>query len=132
MRWDAESEPIILLDRKDNPDYVKEKKYAMNNIEIIKDLKKRLVQRFGDNIKDVILFGSQLQDDRPGSDYDILILFKEKTSWEAEREISDICYEIDLEYGIITDTHVLSDDELNSPRGRQPVYINAMSNGLHT
>jgi len=34
-----------------------------------------------------------------------------------------------LKYNIITDTHILGEDELNTPRGRQPVYINAINQG---
>lgn len=103
----------------------------MNNIEIIRDLKDKLRAVFGSNIIDIVLFGSRLSENNNESDYDILILLKEKPAWEIERQISDVCYEIDLKYGIITDTHILSEEELNSPRGRQPVFVNAISTGLH-
>ncbi len=86
----------------------------------------------GDNLKDIILFGSQLSDDtRNDSDYDILIIVKNKADWKLERKISDICYEIDLKYNIITDTHILSENELNTPRGRQPIFLNAINQGHH-
>lgn len=103
----------------------------MNNSEILHDLKNLLVARFGGNIDDVILFGSQLTERKVESDYDILIIVKDRYDWKLERQISDICYEIDLKYGIITDTHVLCRDDLDSPRGKQPVFENAISNGLH-
>ncbi|HPS56883.1 MAG TPA: nucleotidyltransferase domain-containing protein [Spirochaetota bacterium] len=103
----------------------------MNNTEILTDLKKKLIKRFGTDVQDVILYGSQLSGSNSESDYDILILLKSKPDWQIEREISDICYEIDLEYGIITDVHILGSDELDSPRGRQPVFVNAISGGLH-
>lgn len=86
----------------------------------------------GDNLKDIILFGSQLSDDTwNDSDYDILIIVKDKADWKLERKISDICYEIDLKYNIITDTHILSENELNTPRGRQPIFLNAINQGYH-
>ncbi|PKP41966.1 MAG: nucleotidyltransferase domain-containing protein [Bacteroidetes bacterium HGW-Bacteroidetes-12] len=101
-------------------------------IKILIDLKKSLSKRFNEDLKDVVLFGSQLtEDNSKDSDYDILIIVKRKTNWELEREISDICYDIDLKYGILTDTHVLGESELNSPRGKQPIFINAISNGYH-
>ena len=101
-------------------------------IKILIDLKRSLFERFNEDLKDVVLFGSQLTDDHSkDSDYDILIIIKKRTNWELEREISDICYDIDLKYGILTDTHVLSESELNSPRGKQPIFINAISNGYH-
>ena len=103
-----------------------------NKDKILKDLKGVLSLRFKDNLKDLILFGSQLSELATGdSDYDILIILKNATDWRIEREISDLCYEIDLKYGIITDTHILSEDELDSPRGKQPIFINAISKGYH-
>jgi len=70
-------------------------------------------------------------DTTSNSDYDILIVVKNRTDWKLERQISDICYEIDLKYNIITDTHILSEDELNKPRGRQPIFVNAINKGYH-
>jgi hypothetical protein len=64
------------------------------------------------------------------SDYDILIVLKHKPDWVPEREISDICYEIDLKYNIITDTLIISEPELKNLRGKQPVFVNALENGL--
>lgn len=103
----------------------------MNNTEILLDLKEKLVKRFGTDVHDVILFGSQLSGGTSNSDYDILIILKSIPDWHVEREISDICYDIDLKYGIITDTHILGCKEIGLPRGRQPVFVNAISHGLH-
>jgi len=101
-------------------------------IKILTDLKISLSERFKDKLSELILFGSQLTDGvSKDSDYDILIILKQKADWKLEREISDICYGIDLKYGILTDTHVLSESELNSPRGRQPIFINALSKGYY-
>ena len=100
--------------------------------EILKELKGLLFQKYKEEIKDVILFGSKLSGKADiDSDYDILILLKRPKNWRLEREISDICYEIDLKYGILTDTHILSEDELEKPRGKQPIFINAISHGFH-
>ncbi len=101
-------------------------------INILMDLKSSLSERFKDRLSNLILFGSQLTDNTSKeSDYDILIILKQKADWKTEREISDICYDIDLKYEILTDIHVLSESELNSPRGRQPIFINALSNGYY-
>lgn len=101
-------------------------------IQILTDLKFSLLDRLRDNLIDVVLFGSQLSDkSRHDSDYDILILVKNKTDWKLEREISDICYEIDLKYDILTDTHILSEADLETPRGRQPIFVNAINQGFH-
>ena len=99
---------------------------------ILYDLKSIISSRFRDNLKDLILFGSQLSGNtNQGSDYDILIVLKQKPDWKTEREISDLCYEIDLKYGIITDTHILSEDDLGSLRGKQPIFVNALNKGIY-
>ena len=99
---------------------------------IIKDLKTRLSNHLKDNLIDVILFGSQLTGKNSNdSDYDILIVIKNKSNWKIERLISDICYEIELEYGIMTDSHLLTENELNLPRGKQPIFYNAINQGYH-
>jgi predicted nucleotidyltransferase len=91
-----------------------------------------LKSRFADDLKSIFLFGSHVYG-RPhkDSDYDILIILKQKADWKIEREISDLCYEVDLKYNITTDTHVIGETELDTLRGKQPIFINAISNGLH-
>jgi len=99
---------------------------------IIEDLKAILAGKLQDNLVDLVLFGSQLSEkSHQDSDYDILIILKQKPDWRFQKEISDLCYEIDLKYGITTDTHILSETELNSPRGKQPIFANALSKGYH-
>lgn len=103
-----------------------------DKIRILKDLKRSLSLTLEDNLKEVVLFGSQLSDiNHPYSDFDILIVLKNKSDWKTERKISDLCYDIDLKYNIVTDTHILSEEELDTPRGRQPIFINALNNGYH-
>jgi predicted nucleotidyltransferase len=99
---------------------------------VLKELSYLLKSKFSDDIKDIVLFGSQASGKaHEDSDYDILIILKQKADWKMEREISDVCYEIDLKYNIITDTHVIGESELLTLRGKQPIFVNALSNGLH-
>jgi len=99
---------------------------------ILSELKQKLSTHLGGNLKDVVLFGSQLTNKAtPDSDYDILIVLKSNPDWKVERKISDICYEIDLQYGIITDTHLITEQETESLRGKQPIFHNALTNGYH-
>jgi predicted nucleotidyltransferase len=101
-------------------------------IKILKDLKSDLSASLQDNLKDVVLFGSQLSEkNKTDSDYDILIIVRSKKDWKIERQISDICYGIDLKYNIITDTHVLGEEEIQTLRGRQPIFVNALNQGYH-
>ncbi len=56
-------------------------------------------------------------------------MVKNKADWKLEREISDVCYDIDLKFGILRDTHVLSESDLTTPRGKQPIFVNAINKG---
>ncbi|MHC4874790.1 MAG: nucleotidyltransferase domain-containing protein [Planctomycetota bacterium] len=99
---------------------------------ILKELKQILEGRFGGALIDVVLFGSQLKgSDNADSDFDVLIILEETPGWKVEREIFDLCYDIDLKYGIITDVHVLSKSDLSEPKGRQPIFVNALADGMH-
>jgi len=40
--------------------------------------------------------------------------------------------DIDLKYNILLDVHLISVRELNTIRGKQPVYINALKYGIYT
>jgi len=104
----------------------------INKKTILNDLKYRLESRLPNNLRYVVLFGSQVTGKAHNdSDYDIIIVLKQKVDWNVERDISDICYDIDLKYNIITDTHIISEYELSTLRGKQPIFVNALSNGLY-
>ena len=103
-----------------------------NNHDILVDFGKLLRQHLSDNLNDLVLFGSQTTGKaKKDSDYDFLVILKQNPDWKTEREISDLSYEIELKYNIITDTHVLGVSELSTLRGKQPIYVNAIERGLH-
>ena len=105
---------------------------SINNKQILSEIKVSLMSRFSDNLRDVVLFGSQASGrQHKDSDYDILIVLKNKVGWREEREISDLCYNIELKYNIITDTHIISEPELSTLRGTQPIFINALEKGIY-
>lgn len=99
---------------------------------ILKDLNQLLKSRFSEELKDIVLFGSQVNGKaKKYSDYDILVILKQKADWKTEREISEICYEIELKYNILIDNHVIGEPEFSTLRGKQPIYVNAISKGIH-
>lgn len=101
-------------------------------IEIIKELKKSLQQHYSSDVQNVILFGSQLHNNTSkNSDYDILIVLKNKYTYKDEDQILNLCYDIDMKHDIFIDVHLLSQNELNTERGQQPIYINAINNGVY-
>jgi predicted nucleotidyltransferase len=98
---------------------------------ILQDLKAQLANHFGKELINIFLFGSQATNtETTDSDYDILILLKTKKDWRTKDQVIDICYDIDLKHDILIDPHILAEEELNTIRGKQPIFINAMLNGI--
>lgn len=103
----------------------------MNKKHLVKEIKQHLVNKFGNEISDVILFGSQLKEKAAeNSDYDILIVLRNSYNWKTRRLINDLCYDFDLKYDIFIDTQIISLSELKTGlRGKHPVFINALKEG---
>ena len=102
------------------------------DIQIVIELKSKLRNQFGENIQEVILFGSRLNGKaREFSDYDVLIILKQKPDWAQKRKISEICYDIELQNDILIDSHILSEVELHTLRGKQPIFQSAIKKGIH-
>lgn len=98
---------------------------------ILQDLKNKLQNYFGNDLINIYFFGSQAKNtETTDSDYDILILLKTKNDWRTKDKVIDICYDIDLKHDILIDPHILAEEELTSIRGKQPIFINAMLNGI--
>lgn len=99
--------------------------------EILAELKALLTHRFGEEVKQVTLFGSQSQGmATEDSDYDILVVLQHDYDWRKEKEIINACYYLDLKYDILTDVKVISLNELHSPKGQQPYIVNALQKGV--
>ncbi len=99
---------------------------------ILAELKNHLINNYGNSIKDVILFGSHARgDSRKFSDYDVLIILRNNYTGKDENTILDLCYDIDLKFDILLDVHIISEKELNSVRGRQPIFLNAVKSGIY-
>jgi predicted nucleotidyltransferase len=104
----------------------------IDNKIILADLKKRLEEQYCDSVKDVVLFGSRANNNaNEFSDYDVLILLNLDYTSHDENKILDICYDVDIKYNILIDAHILSINELKSKRGKQPVFLNAIENGIY-
>jgi uncharacterized protein len=102
------------------------------NEKILKELKNYLLQNIGDDISDVILFGSRTNKTYSvDSDYDVLIIVNINYDNQYEEQIIDLCYDMDLKYDLIIDPHILSTYELQTIRGKQPIFINAINNGIY-
>ena len=104
-----------------------------DKIQIVKELKEHLISKFGDNIKDVILFGSQAKGTaKEYSDYDVVIILKSDYDWKYKNRIHDIIYDYELDNDILVDMHIISEYELNNTlRGVQPIFIDAINEGIY-
>ena len=101
------------------------------NQELLIQLKKHLQKNYGNSVRDVILFGSRTSSNSTDySDYDVLIILNNDYSGKDENKILDLCYDIDLKYNILLDVHLMSARELNSARGKQPIFIKALNTGI--
>jgi predicted nucleotidyltransferase len=99
---------------------------------VLLELKNHLIKNFGDTVKDVILFGSRARgDSEKFSDYDVLIVLGDDYSGRDENAILDLCYDIDLKFDILLDVHIISEIELTTTRGKQPIFINAVKSGVY-
>lgn len=97
---------------------------------ILANLKQDLMTNF--DLNSLVLFGSQTtESSNENSDFDILIILNNHKSNQDENQIMDICYNIDLKYNIMIDSHVLTTSELSTLRGRQPIFVNALKNGIY-
>ena len=98
---------------------------------IAEDLKQILSEKLGSNLKEVILFGSHAYGGaNMDSDYDFLIILARKPDWKLRNRISDYCYELDLKYETILDIHILGEEELDTLRGKQPIFQTALEKGI--
>ena len=99
---------------------------------ILSELKDHLIKNYGDSVKDVVLFGSRARgDSNKFSDYDVLIILRKDYSGKDENKILDLCYDIDLKHDILLDVHIISDKELKTIRGKQPIFTNAIKSGIY-
>ncbi len=105
----------------------------MNNTQVINKLKETLILQFGEIINDVVLFGSRANGkSTEQSDYDVIIVLKNDYDWTFEKEISKTIYKFELKYGIFTDVHLISESQIkNTLRGKDPLFVNALSNGIY-
>jgi predicted nucleotidyltransferase len=103
-----------------------------DKLTILKELKNCLQKGYKDSVKDIILFGSQAYGNPTEiSDYDVLIVLKNDYTARDENKIFDLCYDINLKYNIIIDAHLISERELGTIKGKQPIFTKAIKSGIY-
>ena len=105
-----------------------------SKIKILTELKNKLVERFGNEIVNVILFGSHIEGNaHKNSDYDIVVVIKDKDAdWRFKDKIRNVFYDYSIEYDMFFDILIISEYELqNTIRGAQPIFERALNQGLY-
>ena len=103
-----------------------------DKLTILKELKSCLQKGYKDSVKDIILFGSQAYGkSNEESDYDVLIVLEKDYTAKDENQIFDLCYDINLKYNIIIDAHLISERELGTIKGKQPIFSKAIKSGIY-
>jgi predicted nucleotidyltransferase len=105
----------------------------MNKLILLNELKKLLAARFGKDIREIILFGSQVTGAASeDSDYDVLIILNNEYDWRYRHKIISAIYELELEHDVFIDAKIISTHELDHTiKGKHPIYADAIREGIH-
>ncbi|MGB4576190.1 MAG: nucleotidyltransferase domain-containing protein [Paludibacter sp.] len=103
-----------------------------DKLTILRDLKNHLQKGFQNSVKDIVLFGSRANGNcSEDSDYDVLIVLNRDYDARDENTLYDLCYDIDLKYNIIIDAHFISLREIDTLKGKQPIFTTALKTGIY-
>jgi predicted nucleotidyltransferase len=102
---------------------------APNESAALKKLKDALVRGF--RLLELRLFGSKARGDSdPESDIDVLIVL-ENYDWEIEKAVSRLCFDINIEYGVLLVPVLYSRAEYESDLTKvTPFYQNVRKEGV--
>ena len=98
---------------------------------ILRELKKGLVQIYGDQLQAVILFGSFARGEGrlPDSDIDVMIVLKgEFNYWQEDKRSSELVAALSLENDVVISTKLAS--EAKYAGRKMPLYINVREEGV--
>ena len=97
---------------------------------LLVEVKKRLKEIYGDNLKDVILYGSYARGDfSQGSDIDLIILLGKMEQRMTERKkYFDAIWELELKYDMVISILPFKEEEYKTRR--LPIILNAKREGI--
>lgn len=96
-------------------------------IPAVADLRKKLLERYPERLRHVILYGSVARGDHTtDSDIDILVVLEGTVGWDTERIISDLSYDVGLVHDVILDVHVLSIETFESAYYRDDFWLSSI------
>ena len=95
---------------------------------VVAAVKRRLVERLGDTLREVILFGSRSRGEaHPDSDYDFLVLV-DRWSQALEDQVDDIAYEMLDHHGAVVTLFVDEFAHFEHER-HEPLFCNIRMEG---
>ncbi len=96
------------------------------------EFKRQLQERYGDRLARFLVFGSYARGENTSeSDIDVFVTLKGNVDRKIEDEIFDIFFKIELEYDVILDVKVFSEDELqNTVLGSMPLVEQVNAEGI--
>lgn len=97
---------------------------------ILRELRRRLEELYGDRLAKVVLFGSRARGDAgPDSDLDIMIVLRGEVNYETERNrVLPITAELSLENNIVILCVYVS--EARYTREQSPLLLNVRAEGV--
>lgn len=102
----------------------------MDKLELLAEINNRLRQAFGDRLKGVVLYGSQVRGEAgPDSDVDVLVLLDEVASYLTDARIcAAALQELSIELG--RPIHAKPTPQELYERQAAPLYVEAHREGL--
>lgn len=104
-----------------------------NTIEIIKEFARQVKEILGENLVQVILYGSYARGDyRENSDIDIMILTRltDQQIEQIENRIYDLAFDFQMEYFIDISVVIKNEEQFNYWLGALPFYDNVKKEGV--
>ena len=98
---------------------------------ILRELKKGLIEIYGDQLKAVYLFGSFARGEGrlPDSDIDVMVVLKgEFDYWKMDKLSSELVASLSLENDVLISTKLAS--ETKYAESKMPLYINVRREGV--
>ena len=98
---------------------------------ILRELKKGLVELYGDQLKAVYLFGSFARGEGrlPDSDIDVMIVLRgEFNYWKTYERASDLIADLSLEHDVLISVKLTSESKY--AESQMPLYINVRREGV--
>jgi len=82
---------------------------------VLLKMKEMLENEYPDYFRELYLFGSQVEKFNPDSDCDIATIFGKEKKWKPRESIMNILIDLGIEYDLVLDIQILSQEKLNKP-----------------